>query len=832
MRSGDAYRYADVVLPLMVPTPYTYSIPNELSGRLRVGMRVVVPLRETSRYVGIVWALHNARPDTRVVRSVELALDEQPMITQKQRELWKWIAQYYLCSLGEVLRASLPAGLKLEREAIVQLRDPLPANLPPLTPPQKELMTLVKRNGSVTVDSLLQQLNDPQTNRWLNQLQQLGLLVVEDRLVERYLPKRESFVYLAPDYQEETAFLKAVGTLSNAPAQERIMLSFLALRRQEQLPLNAGIARAKLLTRAQSTTATLRELVKKGYMEVLEESVTRLEGAVGNIVPSPSLSAPQQRALEEITGNFSRNKVVLLHGVTGSGKTEIYIRLIEKCLAQGQEVLYLLPEIALTAQIVTRLRRVFGNSAGVYHSRQSDAERCELYERMLGKRVGHGATPIRIILGARSALFLPFQRLGLIIVDEEHETSYKQHSPAPRYHGRDLAIVLGKLHGASVLLGSATPSLESYSNARWGQYALVELGERYGASVLPEVRVVDMRRARHRKEANGHFSLELLQAIEDTLALGNQVILFQNRRGFSPVLQCQDCGWVPGCSHCDVSLTYHRSGHELICHYCGSRQPEIALCAACGSKQLFPIGAGTQRIEEELQTLIPQARIARLDLDTSRKKDGASTIIERFSADEIDVLIGTQMVSKGLDFKRVQLVGIINADAIIRMPDFRAFERAYQLMAQVGGRAGRRQEKGLVLIQAVDLNTPVLEWVKANDYKAFFDSQIEERQQFNYPPYCRLVKITLRHRDSDLVAQCALAFGEVLRHRLGRSVLGPNAPYISRVRNHYLQEILVKIERTSGKGQSHRQYIAQCIEASKRVPEYRNVQFIVDADPI
>lgn len=822
--------YVDVLLPLALPMVLTYRLPVGLS--VGEGMRVVVPLGLSSRYVGLVWRVHTEALAANIeVRDVEIVLDEEPIVLESQRRLWEWMSSYYMCSLGEVYKCAMPVGLKLERESVVRVSEDRPLGNVPLSEGQAKTLFLVERKGEIGLEQLLQELGVGEGMRWLKQLLRQRIVTVEDRVVDRYKPRRQLYVFLEEPYADRANFLAFLESLNSQKAQERMMTAILQLQQSGGLTLGAGIPRAQLLAVAKVSSSVLDTLERKGVVRQEEVVVSRIAFQGIKLSPLPRLSDAQQRGLEEIERELALGKAVLLHGVTGSGKTEIYIQLLAACLARGQRALYLLPEIALTAQLSLRLRRVFGDKVGLYHSRQSDAERCELYESQLSTFATGCSSDVQIVLGARSALFLPYRNLGLIIVDEEHESSYKQHSPMPRYHGRDVALYMAKLHGCGLVLGSATPSLETYSNAKRGRYGLVELKERYGEATLPKVEIVDIREARHKREMNGHFSRHLFEAVEDALSLGNQVILFQNRRGYAPYVQCEECGWVPTCNRCDVSLTYHKSTEELVCHYCGERLVLQSSCGACGAMRMVMRGLGTQRVEEELQALIPQARIARLDLDTTRGKNGASRIIERFTDGQVDVLIGTQMVTKGLDFKRVQVVGILDADSMLRMPDFRAFERAYQLMAQVGGRAGRHQEAGRVVIQAIDITSPVLEWVCKNDYHAFYAHQMREREEYIYPPYVRLVRITLRHKDASLLHQAANAFGEVLRRRFGARVLGPQSPLVSRVREYFLMEVLVKLDR-SARGMEDREYIVGCIASARGVEAYRQVQFVVDADPV
>ena len=732
---------------------------------MKVGVRVLVPFGRSKTYTGIVASTHGTAPSVPQIKSVFQVLDASPVLTDTQMRLWQWISDYYMSPIGEVMKAALPSGLKTE---------------------------------------------------------------------DGYRPKTETFIRLTPNFRNEQALHIALGMLQRAPSQQKAFIDFLSLSGIDQMIQGDGsfvtspepsITRDELLNQGH-TLATITALVKRGLLETYEQEVGRLNHGGDphpeNIKP---LSAPQQDAFNQIQFSFLKKNVTLLHGVTSCGKTEIYIHLIQQALDRKQQVLYLLPEIALTVQMMERLQRVFGCRLGIYHSKYSDAERVEIWQKQLSTH------PYDVILGARSAVFLPFQNLGLVIVDEEHETSYKQQDPSPRYHARSAAVMLAQMMGAKVLLGTATPSVETYHNATTGKYGLVELFQRYQGIELPEIQVVDIKDLQHRKMMNGPFSPMLLLKVREALARGEQAILFQNRRGYAPMIECKQCGWVPRCQHCDVSLTLHRNLNQLSCHYCGYTYQVPTECPACGCKELQTRGYGTEKIEDQVRDIFPEARISRMDLDTTRTRHAYERIINDFSAGRTNLLIGTQMISKGLDFDRVSVVGILNADTMLNYPDFRAYEHAFMMMSQVSGRAGRKGHRGLVILQTKSPDLPVIQQIVDNDYAAFFRSVLDERRQFRYPPYCRLAYVFLKHRSDDLVATASQEMGSRLRQWFGTRVLGPDRPSVAKVKSLSIRQLMVKLE--PGLNMSEvRRYLALARQQMLQDKRYASLQIYYDIDPL
>ena len=746
--------FADVILPVPLDGLFTYSVPQQLAGQVRVGVRVLVPFGRNKTHVGILAKIHGQAPEGYQVKDILQVLDTTPILLDTQLRLWQWIADYYMAPIGDVYKAALPAGLKAE---------------------------------------------------------------------DGYKPKTETCLRLAPQFQSEQSQHIAIDMLQRASKQQKAFVDFLYLVEGAFNP--PPITRDELLNEGHSLQ-TVNALVRRGILETFEVEVGRLNyGGEPHLDTIHPLSEPQQDAYNKILLAFLSKPVTLLHGVTSSGKTEIYIHLIRRALEQHQQVLFLLPEIALTVQIMQRLQRVFGNLMGIYHSKYSDGERVEIWQKQLS---GH---PYDVILGARSAVFLPFQRLGLVIVDEEHETSYKQQDPAPRYHARSVAIMLARMYGAKVLLGTATPCAESWHNAETGKYALVSLQQRYQGIQLPEIQVVDTKDLQHRKMMHGTFSPLLLVRAREALERGEQVILFQNRRGYAPMLECKQCGWVPRCQHCDVSLTFHRNLNQLSCHYCGYTYQVPQECPACGCKELMTRGYGTEKIEDQVRDIFPEARIARMDLDTTRTRGAYERLISDFSAGRTNLLIGTQMISKGLDFDRVSVVGILSADAMLNYPDFRAFEHAFMMMSQVSGRAGRKGRRGLVILQTKSPDHPVVRQVVANDYGAFFRSLMAERRQFCYPPFCRLIYVWLKHRNEPLVGSAALEMGSRLRQWFGARVLGPDKPAVAKVKSLAIRKLVLKLEPGLPMADVRRYLLmarAQML-ADKR---YSALQVYFDADPL
>lgn len=754
--------YADIILPLPLDSLFTYSVPDSLAGRVGQGIRVLVPFGKSKTYVGLVVRTHNNKPDFNV-KDISTVMDDAPVVNAVQLELWRWMADYYLSSVGDVMNAALPSGLKSE---------------------------------------------------------------------DGYTAKTETYVSLAPEYHSERAIRVALDVLKRASAQLKVFETFLTLSHWDTISGDtcaepvAEVSRDELMNETHSTSAVFRNLVVRKFLNTYEREIGRLNNA-GE--PHPELIKPlneaQQTAYNNIVFSFLKKNVVLLHGVTSSGKTEIYIHLIRQAIERRQQVLYLLPEIALTVQIRQRLQRVFGNRLGIYHSKYSDAERVEIWKKQLS------AAPYNVILGARSAVLLPFTNLGLVIIDEEHETSFKQQDPAPRYHARSVAIMLARKFGAKVLLGSATPSLESWNNAHTGKFGLVSLMQRYNDIRLPEIEVVDIKDLQRRKMMSGPFSPRLMAAVRKALDNGEQAILFQNRRGFAPMIECRECGWVPHCDKCDVSLTYHKSLGLLTCHYCGTTYTVPEVCPCCGSRNLRGRGYGTEKVEDYVMELFPDARVARMDLDTTRTRNAYERLISDFSAHKTDILIGTQMVSKGLDFDKVSVVGILNADSMLNYPDFRAYEHAFMMMAQVAGRAGRKGKQGLVILQTKSPQLPVITQVVRNDCEGLFADQLEERQAFCYPPFCHLIYVFLKHRDDAVVASASMRLGDILRGWFGSRVLGPDKPSVSKVKTLNIRKIMLKLENGIDLAKV-RLYLRKAQAMMGQDAKYRSVQIYFDVDPL
>lgn len=754
--------YADIILPLPLDSLFTYSVPDSLAGRVGQGIRVLVPFGKSKTYVGLVVRTHNNKPDFNV-KDISTVMDDAPVVNAVQLELWRWMADYYLSSVGDVMNAALPSGLKSE---------------------------------------------------------------------DGYTAKTETYVSLAPEYHSERAIRVALDVLKRASAQLKVFETFLTLSHWDTISGDtcaepvAEVSRDELMNETHSTSAVFRNLVVRKFLNTYEREIGRLNNA-GE--PHPELIKPlneaQQTAYNNIVFSFLKKNVVLLHGVTSSGKTEIYIHLIRQAIERRQQVLYLLPEIALTVQIRQRLQRVFGNRLGIYHSKYSDAERVEIWKKQLS------SAPYDVILGARSAVLLPFTNLGLVIIDEEHETSFKQQDPAPRYHARSVAIMLARKFGAKVLLGSATPSLESWNNAHTGKFGLVSLMQRYNDIRLPEIEVVDIKDLQRRKMMSGPFSPRLMAAVRKALDNGEQAILFQNRRGFAPMIECRECGWVPHCDKCDVSLTYHKSLGQLTCHYCGTTYTVPEVCPCCGSRNLRGRGYGTEKVEDYVMELFPDARVARMDLDTTRTRNAYERLISDFSAHKTDILIGTQMVSKGLDFDKVSVVGILNADSMLNYPDFRAYEHAFMMMAQVAGRAGRKGKQGLVILQTKSPQLPVITQVVRNDCEGLFADQLEERQAFCYPPFCHLIYVFLKHRDDAVVASASMRLGDILRGWFGSRVLGPDKPSVSKVKTLNIRKIMLKLENGIDLAKV-RLYLRKAQAMMGQDAKYRSVQIYFDVDPL
>ena len=759
-------RYVDVILPVPLEGTFTYTISDEMAAACATGVRVLVPFGKSKTYAGVVVRVHDdgAQVAESKLKAVLSVLDASPVLLSHQLKLWQWIASYYMSPLGDVLNAALPAGLKADTA---------------------------------------------------------------------YRPKTESYVKLAATYRSEQALHVALNLLARSHKQHETFLCYLRLSRFDEAFTQTDatwqpneVTREELMNEAHSSSVILKRLITQGFLEVYEKEVGRLNDAgqpqPENICP---LSEPQQQAYDNIISQWKAHPVVLLHGVTSSGKTEIYIHLIQKAISEGKQVLYLLPEIALTVQMTQRLRRVFGDRLGIYHSKYSDAERVEIWRRQLS------SSPYDVILGARSAVFLPFQRLGLVIVDEEHESSFKQQDPAPRYHARSVSIVLARMFGAKTVLGTATPSMESYYNAQTGKYGLVSLSTRFRGIELPEIDVVDIHDLQHRKLMNGPFSPLLLKAMREAFSEGKQVILFQNRRGFAPMIECRVCGWVPKCKNCDVSLTYHKRLNVLTCHYCGYTMPVPQTCPNCENPNLSGRGYGTEKIEDLIAELFPEVRVARMDLDTTRTRNAYERLITEFGSGRTHVLIGTQMVTKGLDFDKVAVVGILDADSMLNYPDFRAYEQAFMMMAQVSGRAGRKGKRGLVLLQTTSPELPVIGQVVRNDYQAFYTDLLEERRLFRYPPFFRLVYVYLKHAKEQVAETAGIELGSRLRQLFGDRVLGPDKPAVARVKTLHIRKLVLKLE-PSLSGEQVRQCLRYAHNEMAKDKKYATLHVFYDVDPL
>ncbi|MBS5437105.1 MAG: primosomal protein N' [Muribaculaceae bacterium] len=783
--------YAEVLLPLPLTGFFTYKVPDMMAEAIRPGCRVVVPFGRTKFYTGIVAGLTPRRPEGFETKEISQLLDSEPIVRHPQMKFWEWIADYYLCSQGEVFRAAVPAGLKLESETVVEVNPDFEED-PGDRLGERDLLVMnaVRRvPKKATLAAVARETGFRNTSAIVARLVERDALMVSENLVERYKTRKIEMVEMAIERGDSAALHAAFDSVKGAPKQEKALLTLIELsgfmRQGSDL---CEVTRADLLDRSGVTSPIIIALENKGIVRRRKKEVSRFAPVSKATMPMPELTDSQREARDAIIKSWGEKDITLLHGVTSSGKTEVYISLIDRMLRSGRQVLYLVPEIALTTQLTTRLQRVFGPKVIIYHSRFSDSERVELWRRLLTTH-----EPI-VVLGARSALFMPFASLGLIIVDEEHESSFKQQDPAPRYNARDAAMVLAGMHGAKTLLGSATPAVDTYYKALTGRFGLVSLTERYGGSELPRVEIVDMAKARKKREVSGAFSLQLRRLINDAASADRQTILFLNRRGFAPMARCKMCGYVPKCENCDVSLTYHHGIDRLVCHYCGTPYDLPRVCPACREPGLEIIGYGTERIEEEIAASFPDIPVARLDRDTTRNKDDYERIIDEFSAGKDKMLVGTQMVTKGLDFGRVSVVGVINADATINQPDFRSAERAFNMLEQVAGRAGRRGDDGVVAIQTYTPSHPLFGFLVSHDYVGFYNHEIEERRLYNYPPFTRIINIYLKHREQGRLHVLAGAYGRRLRELFGNRVFGPEEPHVARIKQMHIMRIMIKIE--------------------------------------
>ena len=812
--------FVEVILPLSLAKTFTYRISEAEFNYIKKGMRVAVPFGKSKIYTALVIELHQNAPTLYEAKEIHQILDEKPLVTEIQIAHWQWIASYYMCAIGDVYRGAIPSALLLESETVISKKQDVFVDESQLSDDEYLIYQALQQQNSLKVQDIIAILNKKNIFPILQKLIDKNILVLQEEMLENYKPKLVRYFRLNAKFDSNEGLGELLETLKSATKQKEIVLSYFQLSATEKKPITVK----KLTETANSTTAIVKALIDKEIFEeyYLQEDRVNFKGKSGE--NQLKLSVAQQTAFEAIQENLTQKEVCLLHGVTSSGKTEIYTKLIEEYIATGKQVLYLLPEIALTTQLVGRLREHFGNKVAVFHSKYSNNERVEVWNQVL-----ENSEKSQIVIGARSALFLPFQDLGFIIVDEENEQTYKQVDPAPRYHARDAAIVLANLQKAKVLLGSATPSMETYYNSKSGKYGFVEIFERYGNVLMPEIELVDLKDKYFRKKMVGHFSDVLIEEITNALALGEQVILFQNRRGYSPLLECLTCGHVPQCQQCDVSLTYHKHKNQLRCHYCGYSIAKPTNCHACSSVDLTTKGFGTEQIQQELSELFPSHKIGRMDQDTTRGKFGFEKIIDSFKNREIDILVGTQMLGKGLDFDNVTLVGIMNADNMLYHPDFRAFERSFQMMTQVSGRSGRSEKQGKVIIQTYSPLHNTIQQVTKNDYVGMYNEQLYERQIYKYPPYFKLVKLTLKHRDFDKLKQGAMWLYQVMQQNLPMPVLGPEEPPISRIRNEYIRTIMVKIPMNISVGNT-KKTIQKMLNSFEAVPSYRSIRVIINVD--
>ncbi len=824
--------FVEVILPLPVPGLFTYRVPYEMNASIGKWKRVVVQFGKKKIYTAIVVNIHETPPPNYSVKYILSILDQKPVMNNIQYGFWKWIADYYMSEPGEVMNVAIPSALKLASESKIVMNPDFDGDYDALGEKEylvAEALDIQKQLTLTEVENIVEQ---KKVIPLIKTLIEKRLVLMEEELKEKYKPKIETYIRLTPGYRDEKKLGELFGQLEKrAYKQMETLMAYIQLsgfgRENEK-----KVRKKDLTIKIEKSNSAINSLVKKEVLEVYKETISRLEDFEASSQPENiDLSETQSLALKEIQEGLAEKEVALFHGVTSSGKTEVYIKLIEEALQKGKQVLYLLPEIALTTQIINRLRKYFGNRVGVYHSKYNENERLEIWNNVLNPGADDLETSnFKVILGPRSALFLPFSNLGLIIVDEEHDQSYKQYNPAPRYNARDAAVVLAKMHNAPILLGSATPSLESYYNTKTGKYALVNLHNRYGDVLMPEIFVADLKKETRQRTMKSHFSSFLLEHINEALKEKEQVILFQNRRGFSLRLECDTCNWMPECKNCDVTLIYHKHFNQLKCHYCGYSRRVPERCDSCGSTHLHMKGFGTEKIEDDLSILYPDAKIRRMDLDTTRSKNAYQNIITDFEEGRIDILVGTQMVTKGLDFDNVSIVGILNADSLISFPDFRSFERSFQLMSQVSGRAGRKSKRGKVIIQTFNPYHSVIRNVIDHDYLAMYNSQILERRNFKYPPFYRLIQLQLKHKDPRILNEAARELAIMLRQILGNRILGPEYPMVSRIRNLYLKNILIKLEKPELK--KHKAQISKTIDTFRGQAAFKSIRVAVDVDPV
>ena len=817
--------YAEIILPLPLNATFTYRIPESMINNLKIGHRVIVQFGKKKFYTGIVSAITPIAPEGYEVKDISTILDEYPIIKHPQLKFWQWISDYYLCAIGDVYKAAVPIGLKIESETFIETNNEIEiCELSQLNDRDIIVYQLLDHEGKLSLADIEKKTGFKNCIDIINRLLSYNAVIISEKLIERYRSKKETYVRIALPHNNNEEIHNAFNAVKGAKKQETVLLALLEMSgfyRKEQ----HKITRAQLIERTGSTNTIISALAKKGIIEVYKKEINRFKfnGIVTHQLPT--LSEAQNKALNEIHNSFNDYNITLLHGVTSSGKTEIYIHLISHILQRGDQVLFLVPEIALTTQLTRRLQKVFGDRVLIYHSRFTDNERVDIWKKLLTEN-----EPC-VIIGARSSLFLPFSRLGIVIVDEEHETSYKQYDPSPRYNARDIAMVLASMHGAKTLLGSATPSIETYHKATTGKFGLVELLTRYDDVTLPEMEIIDMTTSRKRYLTNGSFAQHTIAASRHALIDGKQIILFHNRRGFAPLARCKQCAWIPKCQNCDVSLTYHRFQNQLVCHYCGASYQLPNICPSCKEPGVEILGYGTERIEDEITNIFPDYKILRMDLDTTRNKDSYENIIDDFSNHKADILVGTQMVTKGLDFGDVNLVAVLNADAIINFPDFRSSERAFNMLEQVSGRAGRRNTQGKVIVQTTNPNHPIIGFLKNHDYNGFYNHVIDERRLFNYPPFTRVIYIYLKHRDNDTLIEIASIYASRLRELFGNRIFGPEEPMVARVQSLHIRKIMLKVEINASM-KKVKTILRNTYEQMHQHPRMKGMIVYYDVDPM
>ncbi len=811
--------FAEIIIPLALPITYTWLVPEQFITAIHIGVRVEVQLRN-KKYAGIVKKLHHQNPKNVEAKEILNVLDNEPILHQQQIQLWQWLADYYMCTEGEVMQAAIPSNLKLSSESILIYNEEFGDDFTQLSDEEYLVTEALELKKELRLSEVQQLLDITHVYPVIKKLIEKGVCLIWEELKEKYKEKKENFILLNPIYNQEEKLAELLNNWSRAPKQMELLLSYLHLLKTE-----GSVIQAALLKKSNASAAQLNALVEKKVLIIDKRSINRIEQLQKKTELNFNLSSAQEKAFNNIHKAFETKNVCLLHGVTASGKTQIYVQLINDCIAQGKQALYMLPEIALTTQIIRRLQAYFGGNIAIYHSKFNPNERVEIWNK-----VKSGET--KIVLGARSAIFLPFKNLGLIVVDEEHDASYKQQDPTPRYNARDTAIYYASLFKAKVLLGSATPSIESYFNCQQKKYRLVSLTERYGNAVMPHIEIIDVKKLVHKQKEKVALTPQLIEAVEKSLQQKKQVIIFQNRRGYSPYMICNTCGWIPQCQYCDVTLTYHKSKNKLSCHYCGTTYPIIQTCAACGSHNFFQKNFGTEKIEELLVEQFSEAKIARMDYDTVKGKNDHDILIKLFEQQRIDILVGTQMVVKGLDFEHVNLVGIVDADGILNFTDFRVNERAFQLIEQVSGRAGRKDDASNVLIQVTNTQHPVLQFVKEHNYEQFFEHELSSRKLYHYPPFSRIINVIFKHKFNSVAEEAANIMKQGLYKSFDAYINGPAQPVVDRIRNQYLWELQIKLPKDAAIIQQCKKEIQQQIIIIQSNKNYRSVTIVPDIDPV